>query len=265
MSSDPTALIDRESSWPWPLHALLLFFACFFVLMSFAWEGVDRVVALVLVVATAGPSATDVLTRRRVVIGRSGITVGRVLLPWAAIERYTFRELPRARAGLLLRLTDEARAQLAPRRLGRQRGPGGELYDLYLRADGDRIVDWFERVTLHAMVASTGPMREAVEVLSAAARRAAAEVRLVTEDPLTISIRVESLEALGASVSAIVRALPEAARWDPAFDGRLMVLVGPLRLADEPGAEEALDRLRAAVSDATAARAEVEAIFADRA
>ena len=266
MSPEDEAYASRESAWQWPLHAFLLFMATFFVLLAFAWEGIDRFYAIVLVLVTAGPSITDLLTRRRVVIDARGITIGGVLVPWSAIEKHTFREVPPVKSGLLLRLTEGARKELGIRRPGRYAGPRGEPYDLYLRAHGDAIEEWFTRVSLHMLKASGERLQDNMEVLKKIIREQpqAAAVQLVTEAPYTLSLHVASLDELDTSASAIAKAVPDAVRWDPTFDGAVMILIGPLTLGDEPHADAAVARLKATVEEAFAGSPDVEAMFAER-
>ena len=87
MSGAPSDHVYRESPWQWPVHAFLLFVAAFFALMAFAWTGIDRAVAVTIVVVTAGASGLNLGSRRRVVIGPRGIAISGVLPKEEAIEQ----------------------------------------------------------------------------------------------------------------------------------------------------------------------------------
>ena len=252
----------REDAWPWFIHGLLWFFASFFLLMLVAWEGAGAIVAAGLALACSLSSAIDLFTRRRVSIGSEGIGVGGVPISWSDIERHRFRELPPARAGLLLRLTDEARARLRPGKTPAHHMDGVD-YDLYLRANGDMLEEWFEIVSLHALEEHGERLKRGIETLVEHAR-SSLDVQLVTRAPLTLSVHARSVEDLRERAGTIAKALPEDIRWDPTFDGGVVLLLGPLALADEPDAAAAVDGLRHAIVEACAGAPAVEVVWAER-
>lgn len=255
-------LVSRESTWQWLLHVLLWFFGLFFVLMGFAWDGVfDRLFALTVVLLTIGPSLYDLLRRRRVTVGPEGIAIGSVMIPWSQIERHTFREMPPVKAGLLLRLSEEGRAKLGITRVGRHLDERGERFDLYLRANGDRIEEWFTVVSLHALAAMGRDLEASAKLLVAAAA-AQLDVWVVTEDPLTLSVHAASLDALEGD--KIAKGVPSELRWDPGFDGGVMLLVGPLALGEEPGADAALERVTQELTAAFRGCPDVSGMWAER-
>ena len=62
----------------------------------------------------------------------------------------------------------------------------------------------------------------------------------------------------------IAKEVPSELRWDPGFDGGVMLLVGPLALGEEPGADAALARLTQELTAAFRGGPDVSAMWAER-
>jgi len=267
----------REQAAPWPLHAFGLFVATFGSIGAYQYSGGDRIGAAILVAVIVGVMVWDVARCRRVELDGKGLAVGDQRFVWADLEVPHFREVPLARAGMFVRVTDEARTRLQlPEPRHRLDGIGlvpadtsGKRYDLFLRARRDQLEEWHDFVLLHLLY-KMGDQLEAVRATLAAtptSRQVDAELIMLGDDSATIELRARSIAALmAAAAPAIAGALPEDARWNPSCTRSVMVLVGPLELADDPQASAALDHIKACVkSSVVGTPRAIAAMFAARA
>src|SRR4051794_23236743 len=108
---------SRERPRPFLVHLATASFAFIIALglgAIFDWSGKLEALAIACIVAAV--IVWDIARCRRVTIGPDGIGVGSATFAWQDIELTRVREVPIARAGLFVRLTDEARArhQLPP-------------------------------------------------------------------------------------------------------------------------------------------------------
>jgi len=274
---------------PWVVHILTAILAAMAVSVPGAvlhWSGAT--IAWGAAVIVAAVIAADALRCRRVWIGPEGLTIAGRVFAWSEIDKTHPREVPIARAGLFVRLTDAARARhgLGPPRhrvygFGLDPAPSPELaaerYDLFLRAHRARLESWFVRVSIHQLRAARGEILAAAgkaglvvpNVAAANAGVAGVTASLVVADldALTIELRADSIDDVLAGAEAALRtALPDAARWDIAFAGGVMVLVGPLALGRDPRAAACLDHVKAVVrSQIRGTPRAIEAMFAARA
>src|SRR5580765_4038996 len=115
----------REQGWPWPLHAFALFVAASVTLISRLDSGTSRLLGFVFAGGVVALEIWNLAARRRVELDDDGIRVGTLAVSWSDIESFHVREVPIARAGMFLRLTDAARTTLGlPAPTFRERGFG---------------------------------------------------------------------------------------------------------------------------------------------
>ena len=88
------------------------------------------------------------------------------------------------------------------------------------------------------------------------------DVQVVTRGPLTLSVHAASLDALDGA--RIARGVPSELRWDPSFEGGVMLLVGPLSLSEQPGADAALERAKGELASAFKGEPDISAMWAER-
>lgn len=258
---------DREAGWPWPLHAFLLFVAGFLILLSRRETVAVAVVLIALQLWT-------VVRRRRIELHDAGMQVGSLELAWDDIELVQVRDgVPRARTGLFIRLTDEARDRLGlPEPRLREHGFGlhppptpqrdAARYDLFLRATIDQLETW-------SVIISVKLLRQAGDKLQAIrdqlAPRVHADLVVANPDTLTIAVEAASADDLLLGVQdAIASVLPDEARWNPSYSGGVMVLVGPLSLTSDPRAEQFLEHVKTSVAASVAGKPRIHAMFAER-
>ena len=265
----------REQGWPWLLHAFALFVAGFVVFVSLGDSGTSRALGLVFAGGVVALEAWNLAARRRVEIDDAGIRVGALAITWSDIESFHVREVPIARAGMFLRLTDVARTKLGlPAPTFRERGFGLEppptperddaRYDVFLRARRGQLEEWFMVISVKLLRNAGEHLRHVADQL-VAVPRVHADLVIGNLDAMTIAVEAASADdlLLGAR-QAIANVLPDEARWNPSYTGGVMVLVGPLSLQRDPRAEECLEHVKTAVAACVPGQLRVHAMFAER-
>ena len=264
---DPDARVHRyrEQAWPWPLYAFGIFVVAFMLVIGHGAE-------LIVAAACLAPMVWNLITRRKVEISPAGLKIQRLALAWSDIEDTQFREVPIARAGMFVRLTDEARQRLGlpPPKISEQ-GFGLEpipeeraavRHDFFLKAYRAQLEAWFALVNLHRLKQVGEQLHAIAEQLSAPRCRA---TLVMPEPAMTIALEAETIDDLVADAQrAIAAVLPEDARWNPTYSGKLMLLVGKLALSRDPAAEACLESLKTAARAAVAGKLDVMAMFAER-
>jgi hypothetical protein len=276
----------REQPAPWQLHAIGL--GLVLMIAAIAWETRHRspreatfewfvcgsVIALI---------AWDHLRCRRIAMDRDGIGIAGKRFAWRDLEVPHFRETPLARAGMFLRLSDEARTRLGlppPRHriqgIGLDPPPGrlGSVrYDFFLRAREGQLAQWQDVVMLH-LLAEIGSELRADAGSIAALPRPPVEARVISGDDVdggggdvTIELRADSIEALlSDSGKAVASALPSRVRWSPDFAAGIIVLVAPAALGNESRAEATREHIVRCVRESIAGKPRaIEVVFAERA
>ncbi len=265
--------VDREAGWPWPLHAFLAFVVIAVVAISLADRGASRVLGLGFATAIVVLQLWLVVRRRRLELDDAGIRVGAHRFAWADVEETQVRDgVPRARLGLFIRLTADARTRLglpAPRL--REHGFGlhppptperdAARYDLFLRGTIEQLEAWVMIINVKLL----RRVRENLEAVVAELPRIHADLVVPNLTALTVSVHAASADdLLSGAGEAIAKVLPDEVRWDPGYAGGMMVLVGPLSLQQDPRAEELLERVKAAVAASIAGKPRIHAMFAER-
>lgn len=261
-----TDVQSREQPWPVLIHGMLVGFAGFaFAMFALSSSPLERAFAVVTMVGLLGLVVWDVVRCRSVELAEDALVVGGVRFAWADLDVPKFREVPLARAGMFVRVADEARSRYrVPPPRHHAHGVGlpppsnpeeaRKRYDLFLRARGDRLVAWHDIVMVRMLQRTAGQLRTAVDTM---AKVAASPLTgfVVADDPtgITLQLIAPSLDLLRAHAGeTIARLLPEDARWNPQFARGVMVFVGPLSLGKAPGADAALAHVKASVAASVA-------------
>jgi hypothetical protein len=252
---------SREQPWPALILGLMLAFAGFaYFMYRIGHSPFERASAMVAIIGLVGFVAFDILRCRSVELGDDALVVGGKRFAWADLDVPHFREVPLARAGMFVRVSDEARARMKlppPRHrdygFGLAPAPNAEAaakrYDLFLRARRDRLEMWHDIVMVRMLQRTQAILDEGVQIL-AKVRASNLQAFVVSDDStgVTIQLLAPSIEALNAHAKATLsEMLPDDAKWNPQFARGVMVFVGPLSLGKDPRAEDALAQVKATV------------------
>jgi hypothetical protein len=272
---------SREQPMPLLLQLTLLGFAGFgWIAYSVADSRAERGITLAFIAAILGLLVIDVLRCRRVVFEPDALVVGGRRYAWADLEVPHFREVPLARAGMFVALTDEARERLRlPPPRHRDHGFGlapaptpeaaAKRYDLFLRARRDRLEAWYAWVSVRLLGHMTKQLEDIHNVLhptTPVIDGVTAAAIIDDANGITLELHARSHEALRQHARAVISAaLPDDAKWNPGFARGVMVFVGPLALANAPEADAALAHVKAAVKASVAGTPRViEALWVAR-
>jgi hypothetical protein len=271
-----SAYQTREAPRFWLVHVVTAILATIIAIaITDTVDGSPKLALAIGLSIVAAVIILDIARCRAIAIDADGFSVGAQRYAWTDVESFKVREVPIARAGIYVKLTDDARARLHRRPahykfygFGLEAPPtpeqGAERFDIFIRAHRDRLEEIYARMVMREM----SSLRKHTDILMAKVGAGNVQARLVVDalESLTVEVVATSLDALLADEGrAVGCVLPEAARWDPAFQGGVMLFVGPMELSSFPNAQRSLDRYKDLVRKQLAGTPRaVEAIFAVR-